>query len=158
MNTRTSVAAVLVVTAIGASIAGCGGGSKGLSKADLDTKANAICKTGGDKIKAVPAPSTTDIQDATKAAAYFDKIVPIAQDATNQLAALKPADDVKADWDAFIIAQKNATALLVSIQHKADVKDRSGLSDLTKYPALDQAVNTAADKVGATGCNDGQGG
>jgi hypothetical protein len=154
MNARTSIGAIVVVTAPGAAVAGCGGGSKALSKADLDAKANSICQAGGDRIKAVPAPSNADIQDATKAAAYFDKIVPIATDVTNQLAGLKPADDVKSDWDAFISAQKTETAAFVSIQHKADAKDPSGLTDLAKIQPLDTAVNTAADKVGATGCND----
>jgi hypothetical protein len=140
------------VTALGVSVAGCSS-SKPLSKADLDTKANALCQAAGNKIKTIPTPS--NIRDATQAAAYFDKVVPIITDVTNSLANLKPADDVKADWNAFITAQKAETAAFVSIQHKADVKDSSGLTDLEKVPPLDQAVNAAATTVGATGCSDG---
>ena len=150
MNARTSLPALLLVTALGISSAGCSS-SKPLSKADLDTKANALCQGAGNKIKTIPTP--TNIQDATQAAAYFDKVVPIITDVTNKLAGLKPAADVKTDWDAFITAQKAETAAFVSIQHKADVKDSSGLTDLAKVPPLDQAVNATATKVGATGCS-----
>jgi hypothetical protein len=151
MNARTSFGALLVIAALGAMVAGCGGSSS-LSKADLDSKANSLCQTAGNKIKTIPTPS--NIQDATQAAAYFDNVVPIITDVTNKLADLKPAADVKADWDAFITAQKAETAAFVSIQHKADVKDSSGLTDLAKVRPLDQAVNAAATKVGATGCSD----
>lgn len=152
MNARTSVGAVLAVAALSATVAGCGGGSKTLSKADLATKANAICKAGGDKLNAITPPS--NIQDATQAAAFLDKVVPVISDVTNQLAALKPASDIKADWDAFITAQKAESAEFVAVQHKADAKDATGLTDLTsKVPALEQTVNTAAAKVGATGCS-----
>src|SRR5689334_15813694 len=107
ISSRSSVAYAAVVAALGTALAGCGGGSSGggaLSRDQIITQANAICaaeESAGEKIE---PPSS--IQDAEAAAAYFDQVDPLISSTTNKLAALKPDDEVAADWNAFITLRK----------------------------------------------------
>ena len=147
---RTSVA----VVALGASLAGCGssGGSKALTRAQIDAAANAICTAEAKAGNAVPRPSGTDIADAQKAAAYFDQIDPIIASTTAKLDALKPDSEVSSDWNAFIAARDAFSAKMHEIRQKADKADRSGLTDLQNLSTATLAA--AATKVGAASCNE----
>ena len=62
-----------------------------LSTHRAGAKADAICKTGETDAEAVKAPASFD--DANVAADYFEKIVPLHQKQTDDLAALKPDAD-----------------------------------------------------------------
>jgi hypothetical protein len=139
---------------IGVVLAGCGGGgSKTLSSADLAKQAGDICANANKDISAVKPP--TNLQDANAAAAYFGKVVPIGQAAMDKLAALKPPADDKAAWNDYVAKQRAETNLLVSVFHKAQKKDTTGLTDLQKVPTLDSQVNAAAKKAGVPGCAGG---
>lgn len=154
-SARSIGAAVTLAATTGLVLGGCGGGSSGLSRAALATKANAICKSVNDKLAALPAPSESEIAVASTAAAYFDKLLPIVTSAQHQVEALKPDNDAKTDWDAFVKAEAASTNLLKTVDAKAHAADRSGLTDLqTKGPKTDDAVNAAAEKIGATTCDD----
>ncbi len=150
-----SISATLTTAALTAAVAACGGSSSGssdsgLPKPQLLAKVDAICKTAQTAAKAVPAPAS--FADATTAATYFDKIAPITAKETDDLVALKPADDVKAVYAKFTSAQKSANSLLQTIKDKADAKDRSGLQDLAKVAPAGQRVSAAAKQLGAKGC------
>jgi hypothetical protein len=142
----------LVAAALcGAGLAACGGSSSTtLSRTELVSKANAICTTAQTSAKAVPQPAS--IQDAGQAAAYFDKIGPIAEIETSDLQALKPDSSAAPDWNAFISAQQAANTLLQTIRKKADAKDPSGLQDLGKIQGAGQQVASTATKLGGTVC------
>jgi hypothetical protein len=72
--------------------------------------------------------------------------------ASNALAALKPADDIEADWKSFIRLKKQEAALITAIRHKVDAGDRTGLDDLATEPDLAKQVEAAAAEVGAGAC------
>jgi hypothetical protein len=131
-------------------VTGCGGGSKSLSKADLAKQAGDICAKASKDISAIQPPS--NLQDASAAAAYFSKVAPIGENAMKKLKALKPPDSDKDAWNTYISKQQAETDLIVQLFHKAQKKDRSGLQDLQKVPALDRQVNAAAKAAGVPGC------
>ncbi len=135
-------------------LAGCGGSdSKSddkLSRSEIVVKADAICKAGEDAVDAFEAPS--DFSDAEQAAAYFEKVAPANQKQTDDLAALKPDDKVKADYDALLAKQREGNDLLIVIRDKAKAKDASGLEDLQKFTAVSAEFGTAAKKLGAKTC------
>lgn len=127
----------------------CGGDEK-LSKSDLAKKADKICQKAETDAKGVKAPSNFDDPDAT--AAYFDKVVPLAQKQSDDLTDLKPADDVKDDWNDVVDKQKEANDLLKTIRDKAKAKDESAKADLQKLVTSAEGFSKAAKKVGANGC------
>jgi hypothetical protein len=149
---------VLIVLAACPGLAACGGSSDKssksndatLSRSELVTKADAICKTGEADAGSVTAPK--NFSDANAAASYFEKIVPLHQKQTDALAALKPDADAKADWDAFMKTQNDDQALLDTILQKAKAKDPSGEKDLARIAPLAQKFSAAAKKLGSNEC------
>jgi protein-tyrosine-phosphatase len=146
---RNPLASSLVVLAAG--LTACGSsGSSGLSRSAIDKQASSICAKASKDLAAVKQPR--NIQDATAAAAFFDKVAPIADQQMKDLKALKPSKAVAADWKDFITKADSATGLLDTIRRKADAKDASGLNDLQKVGSASAIVDAAATKVGATAC------
>jgi hypothetical protein len=148
-----------VLVALGAAAAGCGGSSSGggggssaLNKAQLDAAANTICAAESTAGEAVPAPNSTSIQDAKKAAAYFDQIDPIISGATAKLVALKPDSSIATDWNAYIALRKQFSTTIHDIRQKADAADPSGLTEYAGLGVLGPKVDTAATKAGAPTC------
>jgi len=125
-----------------------GGSSR---RSDLAKKATPICQKTGKAIDAVKQPANL-VQDASVASAYFAKIVPIADNGMKDLRKLKPADDIKPAWDAYIAAQQAEVDVFDTLLTKAKAKDTSGIADLQTIPALDKTVNTAAAAAGVPGC------
>ena len=155
MHRKATIVLIALAACLG--LAACGGSSDKKSSADstlnrkqLATKADSICKPVNTSADAVTAPASFD--DPTTAAAYFGKLVPLHQQETDQLAALKPDDEVKADWDAFMVAQNANNALLKTILAKATAKDPSGKQDLQEIPAKVAVSTAAAKKFGSTEC------
>lgn len=154
MNRIATITLIALAACFG--LAACGGSDDassddgGLSRTELAAKADTICKTGETDAEAVKAPASFD--DANAAAAYFEKIVPLHQKQTDDLTALKPDADAKADWDAFIATQNANQALLDTILAKAKAKDPSGQQDLAQFTTKSQAFAAAAKKIGAEEC------
>jgi len=145
---------VSLVVAVSVVVAACGGGDDKLSKADLAKKANAICKKTGAEGRKIPAPANL-AQDPVAAAAYFSKIVPIGQKEVDQLSDLKPADDVKDDWNQFLAREKQAEETLKTIRDKAEAKDQTGLTDIARGTRISKKLDAEAAAVGATSCGSG---
>jgi len=149
---------VLIAVAACLGLAACGGSDDKsssasedtLSRSELATKADAVCKTGEADAAGVTAPS--DFSDASAAKSYFEKVVPLHQKQTDGLAALKPDDEAKADWDAFMKTQNDNQVLLDTILAKAKAKDPSGEKDLQQIAPKAQLFATAAKKIGSTEC------
>ncbi|WP_354700755.1 hypothetical protein DSM112329_01042 [Paraconexibacter sp. AEG42_29] len=157
MNLRKPLTILATAAALG--LVACGGDdeSSGLSKADLAKQADVICqtaKTASLKITA-PADFGQPTSDPAEAAAYLEKIAPITRKEATDLKALEPADDVKADWDAFTAKESELADFLDGLLAKAKAKDESGLKDLERVPQLGAEFSAAATKIGASGCAKG---
>jgi len=146
MNPRVIIVPLAVAASLG--LAACGGSSdKKLSKSELASKATTICKSATKEGAKIKTPS--DISDANAAAAYFTKLVDLTQKQTDDLDKLKPADDVKDDWNAFISKQRAANDLLKKTRDAAKAKDPSGLTNFQKEgPKVGQEVDAAGKKIG----------
>jgi hypothetical protein len=147
---------VVVGTAAGLGLAACGGGgsdeqgSAKLARAEIVAKADAICRAGEKAVSAIDAPA--DLSDAKAAAAYFEKVAPLNDKQTDELAALVPADAVKADWQPVIDAQNEGNELLKRLRDKAKAADASGLEDLKTFATVTGEFGAAARKLGAKAC------
>lgn len=145
------VIAVPLAIAVTVGLAACGGSDKKsgdkLSKGEIATKATAICKAATEEGDKIDTPS--NIADAGAAEAYFTKLVNLTQKQTDGLTALAPADDIKADWDAYLAEQQKATDLLKRTRDAAKNKDISGLTDFQKEaPQIQKDTEAAGSKIG----------
>ncbi|MGI8556794.1 MAG: hypothetical protein ACR2ND_00545 [Solirubrobacteraceae bacterium] len=130
----------------------CGSSSSGLSRSDLAKQANKICADGQkQQLSAGSAPSDFRT-NPTAAAAFLDKYVPIIDGVAAKLKGLKPAANVRDDWNAFAAKFEQATAFVDSARTKAHNRDKSGIKDIQQAAALGTATSNAATKVGATTC------
>ena len=154
MYRKATIVLIALIACLG--LAACGGSDDkssddgGLSRSELAAKADTICKAGETSAETVTAPAS--FADADAAAAYFEQIVPLHQKQTDDLAALEPDDEAKADWDAFMKAQNDNQALLDNILAKAKAKDASGQQDLAQFTSKSQEFATAAKKIGSEEC------
>lgn len=136
-------------------LAACGGGDGGgdtLSKAELAKQANAICRQASKDLDTL-AKDGGNTTDAKVAATFFDKATKLAEKQTADLEKLKPASDVKADYQTLLTELRKGTKILEDLGAAAKAKDATkGQALLTQVDAVDKAVNAAAVKVGATAC------
>lgn len=140
-----------IAVAIALTLAACGGGGdSALSRAKIDVKANALCVKAASDAKAFPVPADFKKNPAA-AAAYLDKVVPLAQRLLADLKELKPASDVKADWNDFLAKEDTHLQVLDGVRQKAHARDKSGIADLEKDKTGPPA-NAAAAKAGLTSC------
>jgi hypothetical protein len=130
-------------------VAGCGGGD-GLDKKALADKANAICEKYSKQGEALGSP---DLADPKKAEDYFSKATDLANKQQDELEALKPADDIKADYAKLTKATGDATGLLGDLAAAAKAADqKKGVELVQKLTPISAAVDEAAKKVGADSC------
>jgi hypothetical protein len=140
----------LVVAALAVGLAACGSSSdKTLSKSDLVAKANAICSKATEAGKKIAPPTSLD--DPAVVAAYFDKVIPLTKKEVKDLNDLKPASDIKDDYDAYLAALGKAETLVEKVQKKAHAKDPSGKTDLQNARTGIEIQKTAR-KVGIKDC------
>jgi hypothetical protein len=151
MNPSRRPLALLGITVAGVALVGCGSSSNsGLQRSALVAKANAICASANTQANAIRQPSS--FQNPAVAAAYFDKIEPIAFSSTEQLQKLSPDSSVSADWSAYMTARKNGLSLLQTLDAKAHARDVSGLRDLKRLPTVSAQLAAIASKLGASDC------
>lgn len=151
LGARTICVSLAAVASVG--MVACGSSDDKLSKSKLAAKADAICKKATTDAAKITTPAS--VEDPVVAAKYFNQVAPITQKETDDLADLKPADDVKDDWQVVVDKQKEGNDFLKTIRDKAEAKDRSGLKDLQKAPAIGQQFAAAAKKIGADECSAG---
>jgi hypothetical protein len=157
MNAR--LCSIAVIAALG--MAACGGGDdavSGLTKEDLATRADAICKeatTAARKLQ-VPADFAQPNSNSVAAATYLGQLVPITRKEAQDLAALQPRAEVKQQWDAFVAKENQLADELEQVLAKARANDPSALTTLQQdVPRLGQEFTAAAGGLGAHGCASG---
>jgi hypothetical protein len=124
-----------------------------MSEAQIDSKANAICQEGTARAEAVGAPPADIETNATSAASYLDRVVPISDKALSELQALMPGTGVKAAWNDFVAKSRAADLALDAARTKAHNDDPSGILDFEQATGpLTQALDASARAAGATAC------
>ena len=152
MTRLSSWAVPLTAIALGLSACGGSGGSGDqLSKSELVSKADAICKDVSAKLDKVPSPKTSaDLTD------YGNKASSIIKDGANKLDDLNPGSDTQKDFDQFVSAAKKQADLAGQLADAAKSSDqgkiRTILTDARKSDATGKA---AAQKVGLKECGKG---
>jgi hypothetical protein len=146
---RQALKLVVPLALMAGLVAGCGG----LSKEELVTKANAICANTAAELDKLKQPS--NLADPNAANAYFGKLVPIAEKQLTDLRALKPPDEIKAAYDAFIAADEKFVGELKELVAAAKAKDAAkGVRVLGQLQMSGRDLGAKAKTAGLTKCAD----
>ena len=129
-------------------LAGCGGG---LSKSELVSKGDAICKRVNDQVAKEPEPKTAkDLQ------ALAEKTVEISDPAIDDMEALEPPDELKKDFDAFVASLKKQRDLTKEIGDAAGAGDTAKIQQLgADAQKAQEEYRTLAGKLDFKECGGG---
>ena len=133
-------------------LAGCGGSSsRGLTKAQLAGRANALCSAYARAAILIPAPIDF-ATNASAAAAYLDKAEPLVATEKNGMLALKPDSGAKMLWDQFTAAGLHITRLFDDARAKAHA-GQSALTDIEQAAIYKRStLIPLASQLGAPAC------
>lgn len=130
-------------------LAGCGGGGGDrLSKEDFQQQANAVCKKYDAKIKALGQPtSPADIPE------FVEKGIPVIQQGIAELRALRPPEELQADYDRMLDETEKAIPAARKLADAAEKQDAAAVQEAIKAGNdADQASDRLATKLGLSEC------
>ncbi|HEY7267870.1 MAG TPA: hypothetical protein VH501_09260 [Solirubrobacterales bacterium] len=125
MHRSRWIASVVVLAGSGMALAACGGGggSEPVSAAELVQRADAACakeRSSFARIQAHPPPNASIAADQT------DELIKVTQDANSQLHDLKPPDELRSPYDAYLDARDRALDQMKRGKSAADDQDSAG--------------------------------
>jgi hypothetical protein len=125
----------------------CGGGGE-LSKSELVSQADKICKQTSAKLDKIPTPTKpADLEQ------YGQKASDAIGEGTSKLKDLNPPASVKKDYDTFTSAAERQKQLASDLANVAKSGDRAKIQAvLTKAQKADSEGKTAAKNIGFKEC------
>jgi hypothetical protein len=142
---------VVLAFAIAALVAGCGGGSGRLSKAEYAKRADAICAKYNAKLKALSRP--TGISGLP---AYVDRALPLARKGDDELRALKPPKDEEQRAKEWLDQNDSVVGSMERLRDAAKKGDRAGIQTaLNEASSANQTANRLARSLGLRVCAQG---
>jgi hypothetical protein len=134
-------------------LAACGGSSSGrLPKTELAAKVNGACSSYTRASTAVPQPADI-VSNPASAAAYLGKLRPLVESEHSAIAALRPAAQLRAQFEQFQAASTHQLGLFEAALAKAHARDPSGVRELTAAARYKQTVLVPLEReLGFTAC------
>lgn len=168
-----ALVALLAIGALAVVIGGCGGGvgdsssseasgatgdatsgatssTPVLSKDDLISQACDITVETANDAATIPVPK--DASDLEQLGVYIPKLAKAQQSGIDQLAALTPPNDLKADWSQLITLLQDNQKQLDLIQEKVAEKDREGVKKLGNINPNQDAITKIVSTIGLDQC------
>lgn len=155
MRSRTILCTALAGLAVLA--AGCGDdgsldpakeqAARPLTRAELNKRADAICArftAQADKVQ----PTLDSTEGASR---FYGQLAAISRKRIAALQRLRPADDVRSDFEAFIAASDKATDAIDQVAAKGRTGDEDGV-DAVDVAGPTEAAKQATQQLGATAC------
>ena len=129
-------------------LAGCGGGEKRLSKDDYADRADAICRTYNEKLRALGRPRNFEAIPK-----YVDRALPVARKGNSELRDLKPPKDEETTAREWLDQNQAVVAAMERLRDAAKKKDRAGIqATLSEASTASSAANRLARELGLKVC------
>jgi hypothetical protein len=128
-------------------LAGCGGGTR-LSREELVTKADAICKDYNARFTALGTPNSLE-----ELKTFADKALPIAKEGNSKLAALKPPASLEDTYKAWLAEGDKAVDAIGRLSTAARTNDTAEVRRIGREAAREnQRSNRLARQLGFESC------
>jgi hypothetical protein len=142
LATRTLVAAALATTAL--ATAGCGGSSsKPLTRAELTSKANAICKQVTAKLQAATKGGVGTVQAIARIA---PELAAFEETALGELGKLVPPAELENDWKVFVAGAQTLAEDTSKLGEYAKANNLKGAKGLIRSSSATQKQMIAIAK------------
>lgn len=141
--------AALALTATALLLAGCGGSSKPLTRAELTTQADAICKRVSAKLASANKQASTE-QDIARIA---PQLASYEQGALTELSKLTPPAELENDWKIIITGAQTLEENTAKLGEYAKAKNIKGAQSLIgSSEQTQQRMIATAKRDGLTEC------
>jgi len=139
---------LLVVVALVALAAGCGGGSDRLSRQEFAKRADALCTKYAADLKKLGQPSSFP-----ELASFTDKAVPLAQKLIDDTKKLKPPKDEQATVDRWNVQNQKVVDAIKALGDAARKSDQKAARQALQLgDAANSESNTLGKQLGMTAC------
>lgn len=118
-------------------------------RAEFVRQATAACERIDDASDDIEEPRR---RTAATASTYFGKLLPLAERLVEDHEALTPPAELKAGWDRFLAAEKEATAILRSALEKARADDPAFAQEIQRIGPAGDRIDRAAKAAGLEDC------
>lgn len=154
MGVRERVAGLVLAVLVGAGLAACGGGDDGgLTRAELASRGNTVCKNLDTQVKeaAVEFQGVIDFSPEQMQALY-KKYVPLVDKAIADFKALDAPEDLDDEYAAALDQIEKDRQTLVAATESMDSAQRFFDSGVDPFTASSEKLSA----VGITGCSSGE--
>jgi hypothetical protein len=144
--------ATCLLVACALALGGCGGedGGDRLSKAELVSRADSICKTYEARLDALGTPENQE-----QLADFADKALPIARQGRDDLADLEPPEELEDEYDAWLEQGDRAIDIVERLRDAAKDGDSAEVQKIAgEAEATDREANRLARQLGFRQCGD----
>ena len=142
---------IVLIVVVAGLVAGCGGGSGRLSKAEYAKRADAICTKYNAKIRALGRPTAI-----SGLPAYVDKALPLARKGDDELRGLKPPKDEEQTAKEWLDQNDSVVGSMERLRDAAKKGDRAGIQTaLNEASSSNQTANRLARSLGLSVCAQG---
>lgn len=134
---RATLTALSIASAIAIGLAGCGDdSSEQLDAAELISRADEICREGIDRFAEVQSEPPGN---AVEAEGQTSELVEIASDELNALRSLRPPEELRGPYDAYLESRGRALDQLERGRDAAADRDTEGYAAAQNRATADQA-------------------
>ncbi len=117
---------VVPLVVLGAIFAGCGEEAEQLTAAQLISRGDELCREGQARFEEIQSQPPAN---ATEAAGQTDELIEVATDELNELRNLRPPDDLRESYDAYLEVRGTALERLRDGRDAADEQDAEGYAE-----------------------------
>jgi hypothetical protein len=146
-----AAAAMLALASAAIGAAGCGGDTEQVSAEELVSRGDAICVQGRRDFEQIQARSAPTAAAATQ---QVDELIEVATDELNELRGIRPPDELRERYDAYLAARGRALELLEQGRDAAEAKDADAYGVAQAKAAAEQGRRLKlAEAVGFEQCS-----
>jgi hypothetical protein len=142
---------LLAIAFLALGAAACGGGGGGgdrLTRAELATRANAICQEFEQKIEALGSPTSIDEIES-----FADRSAEIAREGRDELRELEPPEELESDYDRLVDTLDEAIEDIERIGEAASDGDEAEVQRIAnEADRKDEASDRLANDLGLNDC------
>jgi hypothetical protein len=133
-------------------LVGCGDGeAEQLGPEQLRAQADELCRAGQERFAEIQAQAPSN---SAEALAQTDELIDVAEDELSELRSLRPPEELRDAYDAYLVARGRALELMKEGRDSAQARDADGYAEAQAKVAADSGARAKlATAAGLRSCS-----